>query len=44
MAGRMEHLSPEAREKFHQQMQNRCSATWGRRPETAAEATAQQPA
>ncbi|MDB5269755.1 MAG: hypothetical protein JWP58_2795 [Hymenobacter sp.] len=43
MAGRMEHLSPEAREKFRQQMQNRCAA-WGRRPETAAEATAQQPA
>ena len=44
MAGRMEHLSPEAREKFRQQMQSRCSAAWGRRPETAAEATAQQPA
>ncbi|GAB2861291.1 hypothetical protein [Hymenobacter ruber] len=43
MAGRMEHLSPEAREKFRQQMQNRCAA-WGRRPETAAETTAQQPA
>ena len=43
MAGRMENLSPEAREKFRQQMQNRC-ATWGRRPETAAQAAAQQPA
>lgn len=43
IAGRMEHLSPEAREKFRQQMQSRGSATWGRRPETAAEATAQQP-
>lgn len=40
MAGRMEHLSPEAREKFRQQMQNRCGAPWGRRPETAAETPA----
>ena len=44
MTGRMEHLSPEAREKFRQQMQTRCGAAWGRRPETAAEAPAQQPA
>ncbi|WP_216726829.1 hypothetical protein [Hymenobacter siberiensis] len=45
MAGRMEHLSPEAREKFRQQMQSRCGmASWGRRPETAAETPAQQPA
>jgi hypothetical protein len=44
MAGRMEHLSPEAREKFRQQMQTRCGGNWMRRPETAAEATSQQPA
>ena len=44
MTGRMEHLSPEAREKFRQQMQTRCGVTWGRRSETAAEAPAQQPA
>ena len=44
MAGRLEHLSPEAREKFRQQMQSRCGAAWSRRPEPAAEATAQQPA
>ena len=43
MAGRMEHLSPEAREKFRQQMQSRCGMGWARRPETA-EATARQPA
>ncbi len=42
MAGRMEHLSPEAREKFRQQMQSRCGAGWRRRPE-ASEAPAQQP-
>jgi hypothetical protein len=44
MAGRMEHLSPEAREKFRQQMQNRCSMGWGHRPEPAAETAAKQPA
>ena len=45
MAGRMEHLSPEAREKFRQQMQSRCGMAWGRQPTSAtAEATAQQPA
>ncbi len=43
MAGRMEHLSPEAREKFRQQMQSRCGMGWMRRPETAAEPTTQQP-
>ncbi len=42
MAGRMEHLTPEAREKFRQQMRSRCSA-WGR-PAEPAEAAAQQPA
>ena len=44
MAGRMEHLTPEAREKFRQQMRSRCSAAWGRHAETPAEAAAQQPA
>jgi hypothetical protein len=44
MAGRMEHLSPEEREKFRQQMQQRCSMGWMRQPETAAGAQAQQPA
>ncbi len=36
MAGRMEHLSPEAREKFRQQMQAKCGMGWMRRPEPAA--------
>jgi hypothetical protein len=44
MASRMEHLSPEAREKFRQQMHTRCGAGWMRQPETAAEAAPQQPA
>ncbi|MBO2011871.1 hypothetical protein [Hymenobacter negativus] len=44
MAGRMEHLTPEAREKFRQQMRSRCSAAWGRHAEPIAEAQAQQPA
>ena len=44
MAGRMEHLSPEEREKFRQQMQNRCNAGWLRRTEPAAEPAAHQPA
>lgn len=44
MASRMEHLSPEAREKFRQQMQRRCSMGWNARPEPTAETTAQQPA
>ncbi|WP_052732535.1 hypothetical protein [Hymenobacter terrenus] len=43
MAGRMEHLSPEAREKFRQQMKSRCNMGWMRQPETT-ESTAQQPA
>ena len=42
MAGRMENLSPDAREKFRQQMQNRCGLGWGSRPEKTAEETAQQ--
>ena len=41
MAGRLEHLSPEAREKFRQQMRSRCGAGWGRQPETAATQAAQ---
>ena len=44
MAGRMERLSPEAREKFRQQMQNRCGMGWRPRPETAAEASTKQSA
>ena len=44
MAGRMENLSPDAREKFRQQMQNRCSMAWGRHTTAATEAPAQQPA
>ena len=40
MAGRMEHLSPEEREKFRQQMQTRCNVGWLRRPEPAAEPAA----
>ena len=44
MAGRMENLSPEAREKFRQQMQSRCGMAWGSRPEKAAEAAVRQPA
>ncbi|MFD1468704.1 hypothetical protein ACFQ48_10750 [Hymenobacter caeli] len=46
MAGRMESLSPEAREKFRQQMQAKCGGMgWMRRPDAAAApAAAQQPA
>jgi len=44
MAGRMEHLSDEEREKFRQQMQTRCSMGWMRPPAEAAEAAARQPA
>ena len=43
MASRMEHLSPEAREKFRQQMQNRCMG-WRQAARPAAEPAAQQPA
>ena len=42
MAGRMENLSPDAREKFRQQMQNRCGLGWGNRPEKTAEEAAKQ--
>ena len=44
MAGRLEHLSPEAREKFRQQMRSRCGAGWSRQPETTAAPATQQPA
>ena len=44
MAGRMEHLSPEKREKFRLQMQQRCGMGWTRRPEPAAETKVQQSA
>ncbi|MET4076452.1 hypothetical protein [Hymenobacter sp. UYCo722] len=44
MTGRMEHLSPEAREKFRQQMRSRCGTGWGRQPEAPAAHTTQQPA
>lgn len=44
IAGRMEHLSPEEREKFRQQMQHRCSMGWMRRPEAAPKPPAHQPA
>ncbi|WP_051718669.1 hypothetical protein [Hymenobacter sp. IS2118] len=40
MAGRMEHLSPEAREKFRQQMRTKCSMTWGQ-PAAPAETPVQ---
>jgi hypothetical protein len=44
LASHIDDLGPEAREKFRQQMQNRCNKGWMRRPETAnaPEATAQQ--
>ncbi|MDQ2770507.1 MAG: hypothetical protein M3Y54_08410 [Bacteroidota bacterium] len=42
MAGRLEHLSPEAREKFRQQMRNRCSMGWN--PAAAPATEARQPA
>jgi hypothetical protein len=41
MAGRMEHLNPEEREKFRQQMQQRCSMGWMRRSEAATPATSE---
>ena len=44
MAGRLEHLSPEAREKFRQQMRSRCGTGWGRQPEAPAAQASQQPA
>ncbi|MDQ2795131.1 MAG: hypothetical protein M3Y12_14160 [Bacteroidota bacterium] len=44
MAGRLENLSPEAREKFRQQMRSRCGTGWGRQPEAAASPATQQPA
>ena len=44
MAGRLENLSPEEREKFRQQMQQRCGMGWMRRPQTTAEPKVEQPA
>ena len=44
MAGRLEHLSPEAREKFRQQMRSRCGMGWGHQPETPTAQASQQPA
>lgn len=44
MAGRMEHLSPAEREKFRQQMQQRCSMGWARRSEPVPESQVKQPA
>ena len=44
LESKVAHLSPEEREKFRQQMQNRC-ANWGRRPATPETTTsAAQPA
>ena len=42
MAGRLEHLSPEAREKFREQMQTRCGMGWRPRP-NPADIPTQQP-
>lgn len=44
MAGRLEHLSPEAREKFRQQMQSRCGMGWSRQAHAPATQPTQQPA
>ncbi|MBD2769907.1 hypothetical protein IC235_18615 [Hymenobacter sp. BT664] len=44
MARRLEHLSPEEREKFRQQMLQRCSMSRMRQREAAAEAPIQRPA
>ncbi|MBF9237034.1 hypothetical protein I2I05_06460 [Hymenobacter sp. BT683] len=44
MAGRMETLSPDEREKFRQQMQQRCGMTFMRRPTPDAQAETRQPA
>ena len=44
MAGRLKHLSPEARERFRQQMHSRCGIGWGRQPEPPTTQPAQQPA
>ena len=41
MAGRLEHLSPEAREKFRQQMRSRCGMGWN--PAAAPASEARQP-
>ena len=44
MAGRMEHLSPEEREKFRLQMQQRCGMGWMRQPDNATEPKVEQTA
>lgn len=44
MASRLDHLGPEEREKFRQQLQHRCSVGWRCRPETATVTTAPPPA
>jgi hypothetical protein len=44
MSGQMENLSTEEREKFRQQMQQRCGMGFMHRPERAPEAKVQQPA
>ncbi len=36
MMQRMETFSPAEREKFRQQMRNRCAGSWGRQPAEAA--------
>ena len=43
MAGRIEHLSSEAHEKFRQHMQNRCSMSWRAWPDAPSVPTANQP-
>ncbi|GAC1377551.1 MAG: hypothetical protein NVSMB30_24680 [Hymenobacter sp.] len=42
MASRLEHLSPEEREKFRQQMRTRCGMGWMRQPDPVPQP--QQPA
>ena len=44
MEGRLEHLSPEEREKFKQQMQTRCGMGWHRRSAPTPEESLRQPA
>ena len=44
MAGRLEHLTPEAREKFRQQMRSRCGMGWGHQADSSTAQASQQPA
>ena len=44
MAGRLDHLGPEARENFRQQMRSRCGTGWNPQPETPTTPATQQPA